>query len=79
MHFVTLSLLLTNVTVQGLTLKICDFGTACDKATIMTNNKVVATKRFKSLKHTFKFRLISLNIPHQSSRKLPFYFPKIEL
>jgi serine/threonine protein kinase len=27
------------VRVQGLMLKICDFGTACDKATIMTNNK----------------------------------------
>ena len=24
---------------KGLTLKICDFGTACDKQTIMTNNK----------------------------------------
>ena len=24
---------------RGLTLKICDFGTACDKQTIMTNNK----------------------------------------
>ena len=30
------NLLLVN---QGLTLKICDFGTACDKSTIMTNNK----------------------------------------
>ena len=30
------NLLLVN---QGLTLKICDFGTACDKQTIMTNNK----------------------------------------
>ena len=30
------SLLLTN---QGLTLKICDFGTACDQHTQMTNNK----------------------------------------
>ena len=30
------NLLLVN---HGLTLKICDFGTACDKSTIMTNNK----------------------------------------
>ena len=30
------NLLLVN---RGLTLKICDFGTACDKSTIMTNNK----------------------------------------
>ena len=30
------NLLLVN---QGLTLKICDFGTACDKSTVMTNNK----------------------------------------
>jgi mitogen-activated protein kinase kinase kinase 7 len=24
---------------KGLILKICDFGTACDKQTVMTNNK----------------------------------------
>ena len=34
-----LSLLLTN---NGVVLKICDFGTACDQHTHMTNNKVYA-------------------------------------
>jgi len=53
------NLLLVN---EGKTLKICDFGTACDKKTYMTNNKGsaawMAPEVFEGLKLTICTALI---------------------
>ncbi|XP_059083816.1 serine/threonine-protein kinase phg2-like [Tigriopus californicus] len=69
------NLLLVN---RGLTLKICDFGTACDKQTIMTNNKGsaawMAPEVFEGNTYTEKCDIFSWGIIlwEVLTRRLPF-------
>lgn len=69
------NLLLVN---KGLTLKICDFGTACDKQTIMTNNKGsaawMAPEVFEGNQYTEKCDVFSWGIIlwEVLARRLPF-------
>jgi len=63
---------------RGLGLKICDFGTACDKQTIMTNNKGsaawMAPEVFESNRYTEKCDIFSWGIIlwEVLTRRLPF-------
>jgi len=69
------NLLLVN---QGLTLKICDFGTACDKSTVMTNMKGsaawMAPEVFEGNTYTEKCDVFSWGIIlwEMLTRRLPF-------
>jgi len=69
------NLLLVN---HGLTLKICDFGTACDKSTIMTNNKGsaawMAPEVFEGTTYSEKVDVFSWGIIlwEVLARRLPF-------
>ncbi len=51
---------------KGLTLKICDFGTACDKQTIMTNNKGsaawMAPEVFEGAFHNINYRTLLISL-----------------
>ena len=69
------NLLLVN---NGITLKICDFGTACDKSTIMTNNKGsaawMAPEVFEGITYSEKCDVFSWGIIlwEVLARRLPF-------
>ena len=69
------NLLLVN---HGITLKICDFGTACDKSTIMTNNKGsaawMAPEVFEGITYSEKCDVFSWGIIlwEVLARRLPF-------
>ena len=69
------NLLLVN---RGLTLKICDFGTACDKQSVMTNNKGsaawMAPEVFEGNTYTEKCDIFSWGIIlwEVLTRRLPF-------